>query len=242
MDAIAPAMRRPTAGHRDHRQPWQGPKGHPTSGGPVRPRTNERADEATGEIRGVVQRCRLPTVNASVVDMPDRAISQLGAEAPAARQVVEAVHTEHGQQLWGFVRRLGLADEEAGEVTQEALLRLWRVCRDGQAPDHPVAWAYRTAYRLAMDRHRVRRRWLAFVGRQDRRGPEAIEGSDERIAVWAEVDRLPERQRQVLYLRYRADLTFVDIGKVLGIDAGSARSNGSRGIAALRARLAGKDE
>jgi len=56
--------------------------------------------------------------------------------------------------------------------------------------------------------------------------------------VWSEVDRLPERQRQVLYLRYRADLPFEEIGNVLGIDASSARANASRGIASLRDRLA----
>ena len=178
-----------------------------------------------------------------VVDVSDdRVIGGLGAAVPDARRIVEAVHTEHGQQIWGFVRRLGLADDDAGEVTQEALLRLWRVCRDDAVPDHPVSWTFRTAYRLAMDRHRGRRRWLTFLGQQAPRRPVTGDRSDELIAVWTEVDRLPERQRQVMYLRYRADLTFEDIGHVLGIDAGSARSNGSRGIAALRARLAEGDE
>jgi RNA polymerase sigma factor (sigma-70 family) len=161
---------------------------------------------------------------------------------PAARLVVEHVHAQHGQQLWGFVRRLGVGDDEAGDITQEALLRLWRACRDGEPPDRPAAWAFRTAYRLAMDRHRLRRRWLSFLSRQTATGRDPREARDELLAVWAEVDRLPERQRQVLYLRYRADLTFEDIGKVLGIDTSSARSNGSRGIASLRDRLAREDE
>ena len=38
------------------------------------------------------------------------------------------------------------------------------------------------------------------------------------------VEITPERQRQVLYLRYRADLPFEDIGEVLGISASAARS------------------
>jgi RNA polymerase sigma-70 factor (ECF subfamily) len=158
-------------------------------------------------------------------------------------QVVENVHALHGQHLWGFVRRLGLGDEEAGDVTQEALLRLWRACVGGEPPERPVAWVFRTAYRLAMDRHRRQRRWLAFLGRQPATRPdETTEARDELLAVWAEVDRLPRRQRQVLYLRYRADLTFEDIGRVLGIGTSSARSNASRGIASLRDRLPGRDQ
>ncbi|HEY3073341.1 MAG TPA: sigma-70 family RNA polymerase sigma factor [Candidatus Limnocylindrales bacterium] len=190
-----------------------------------------------------MQRLTLAERLSNVAAVPDeRFLTVRDASQPAARQVVELVHAEHGQQLWGFARRLGLGDEEAGDVIQETFVRLWRACRDGEPPDRPVAWAFRTAYRLAMDRHRVRRRWLAFVDRQRSPRADPSEARDELLAVWAEVDRLPERQRQVLYLRYRADLTFEDIGKVLGIDASSARSNSSRGIASLRDRLAGKDE
>jgi RNA polymerase sigma factor (sigma-70 family) len=59
--------------------------------------------------------------------------------------------------------------------------------------------------------------------------------------VWGEVDRLPERQRAVLYLRYRADLTFDAIGGVLGITASAARSHASQAIRTLRLRLAGEE-
>ena len=177
-----------------------------------------------------------------MVTVPDeRAIPDRDASRPAARQVVEDVHARHGQQLFGFVRRLGLGDEEASDITQEALLRLWRVCRDSEAPDRPPAWTFRTAYRLAMDRHRLRRRWTALLGTHRPPNRERGEHRDDLLAVWSEVDRLPERQRQVLYLRYRADLPFEDIGNVLGIDASTARANGSRGIASLRERLAEED-
>jgi RNA polymerase sigma-70 factor (ECF subfamily) len=154
---------------------------------------------------------------------------------------VEDVHARHGQQLFGFVRRLGLGDDEAADVAQEALLRLWRVCRDGEVPERPVAWTFRTAYRLAMDRHRLRRRWTALLGTHRSPDREPPEHRDELLAVWSEVDRLPERQRQVLYLRYRADLPFEDIGNVLGIDPSTARANASRGIASLRELLGEED-
>ena len=177
-----------------------------------------------------------------MVTVPDeRAASERDAPRPAARQVVEDVHARHGQQLFGFVRRLGLGDEEAADVVQEALLRHWRICRDTEAPDRPVAWTFRTAYRLAMDRHRLRRRWRALLDRRVSIGG-LPDQRDELLAVWSEVDRLPERQRQVLYLRYRADLPFDDIGNVLGIDASTARANASRGIASLRDRLAEEDD
>jgi RNA polymerase sigma factor (sigma-70 family) len=55
-----------------------------------------------------------------------------------------------------------------------------------------------------------------------------------RISIWTTVDRLPSRQRQVLYLRYRADLPFEDIGRILGITAGGARRISAKGLDRLR--------
>lgn len=159
-----------------------------------------------------------------------------------AVQVVEHVHAQNGQQLFGFVRRLGLGDDEASDVTQEALLRLWRICVAGEPPNSAVAWTFRTAYHLAMDRHRIRRRWEGFLARQTSGRPHSVDRRDELLAIWTEVDRLPARQRQVLYLRYRADLTFEDIASILGIDASSARGSASRGMATLRDRLTTEDQ
>lgn len=163
------------------------------------------------------------------------------AQDVRARRIVEAVHARSGQQLYGFARRLGLRDEEAEEVVQDALLRLWRTLSRGVAVDDPAAWMFRTTYRLAMDRHRVHRRWQAFLDRYVAPRIAPVDGADDLVALWSEVDRLPPRQRAVLYLRYRADLTFEVVGTVLGIDPSSARSNASRGIATLRTRLAEDD-
>jgi RNA polymerase sigma factor (sigma-70 family) len=155
----------------------------------------------------------------------------------AGRDVVETLQRESGQALFGFCRRLGLRDDEAEEVVQESLLRLWSVLARGEPIETPAAWAFRTAYRLSMDRHRWQRRWQAFHHRDRSTGATPPHAVEELLSVWAEVDRLPPRQRAVLYLRYRADMTFDTIGDVLGIDAGSARSNASRAIATLRDRL-----
>ena len=66
--------------------------------------------------------------------------------------------------------------------------------------------------------------------------------ASDRIAVWAEVARLPERQRHVLYLRYRADLSFEEIASVMGITASAARSHATQATATLRQRLGDKSD
>ncbi len=61
--------------------------------------------------------------------------------------------------------------------------------------------------------------------------------STERVAVWSQVDRLPDRQRQVIYLRYQADLSFEEIGQVMGIEPGAARSYATAAHRTLRSAL-----
>lgn len=158
--------------------------------------------------------------------------------APDPGRIVD-LERDHGQQLFGFVRRLGLTDQQAADCVQEVLLRMLAAVDRGVVVIDPKAWAFRSIYRIAMDEYRLRRRVTVLIGALGRRAATADPGADrdDRIAVWAEVDRLPVRQRHVIYLRYRADLTFDEIGEVLGITASAGRSHATQAMATLRRRL-----
>ena len=163
-------------------------------------------------------------------------ISGVGLADPS---ILEGLELRHGQALFGFVRRLGLSDEQAADCVQEVFLRLLRELERGADVADPKAWAFRAIYRLAMDEHRLRRRvagLVALLGAHAPRVAAAVEDVD-RISAWEEVDRLPTRQRQVLYLRYRADLPYDEIGTVLGMTASAARSHATQAMATLRQRL-----
>lgn len=147
------------------------------------------------------------------------------------------------QALFGFVRRLGLNDEQADDAVQEVFTRLLTEHRSGVVIANPRAWAYRSIYRLAMDQHRIRTRFRAVMGVLGVRSQPGLVDDTDRIAVWTEVDRLSLRQRQVVYLRYRSDLEYEEIGQVLGITSSAARSHATQALATLRRRLsAGGDE
>lgn len=171
----------------------------------------------------------------------ERVVTGVRPDVVAVDQaVIVALERDRGQALFGFARRLGLGDEQAADAVQETLLRLWRELTRGITVDDPAAWSFRTLYRICMDEHRLRRRVAALADRMrpPASAPSPAEG-DERRAVWSEVDRLPTRQRNVLYLRYRADLPFEQVATVLGISSGAARTLASRALDRLRERLVG---
>ena len=176
---------------------------------------------------------------------PAVATSPEAVATPGFREAdrLVAFEREHGQALFGFARRLGLEDSEAMDVVQDMFLRLYRQLGTGRPMTNDRGWAYQTTYRLAMDRHRQRRRHLSIVQRLAP-GPTATSSSpshDDRIAVWAAVDQLPPRQRAVIYLRYHVDLPFDEVGRALGITASAARSHATQAMAALRRELGGEE-
>nr|MDQ3642906.1 sigma-70 family RNA polymerase sigma factor [Actinomycetota bacterium] len=171
------------------------------------------------------------------------ATAQLEGVVIVDPRLVEELQEQRGQALFGFARRLGLTDEQAADAVQETLLRLWRELHRGRPIDDRAAWAFRTIYRIAMDEHRLRRRLAGLRYRLQREGGHPSGRSeatdrDDSMTVWAQVDRLPARQRHVLYLRYRADLCFDDIAAVLGITSGAARTLASRALERVRRELA----
>ncbi|HEX7543773.1 MAG TPA: sigma-70 family RNA polymerase sigma factor [Candidatus Limnocylindrales bacterium] len=184
----------------------------------------------------------------------DRAFSigetvALGDSEVGNERALQLLYQRRSQEMFGFARRLGLADEDASDAVQETMLRLWRELDSGTDVVDPDAWAFRVLYGLAVDNHRLRGRLRGLAERL--RAPR-LAGDPGRLdgdpagrievdAVWQAIDRLPERQRVVLYLRFRADLPYERIGLALSISAGAARGHASTGLASLRRRLTQED-
>ena len=164
-----------------------------------------------------------------------------GQPAPLAATALEDIHERRGRELFGLCRRLGLDDDEANDAVQETFLRMWKESLRGIVIHDPEGWAFRVAYRLAMDHHRLGRLARSVADRLAARPvADEIDPAD-RMAVWSAVDRLPPRQRAVLYLRYRADMSYDRIATIMGITANGARNDASVATASLRRRLASEE-
>ena len=131
-------------------------------------------------------------------------------------------------------------DEElAADLTQDALLRAWRKRRS--LKDHRArrAWVFRIAANLYRDHCRKACHFSSWEAALE--PPCDTTPSPERVATDRELqdlvamalDKLPERQRQVMHLRMIEQLAPSQIARILGIDAAAVRSS----LAAARKRL-----
>ena len=145
---------------------------------------------------------------------------------------VEVAYDRRARHLWEYARRLGLDPGSAEEATQEVFARALHLVRV-RRPDNLEAWLFRSLHNYSMDRHRQARRARVVDLTESHANPDDA----GRLGLWQEIDRLPLRQRQAVYLRYRADLDYPVIASILGISESGARANVFRAMAHLRERI-----
>lgn len=151
----------------------------------------------------------------------------------------EAVTVLYGAHYRSLVRLAGLLlrDQAAAEETvQDAFVGMYRRWRSLRDPER--AGAYLRAATVNGCRSVVRRRGTAhraaplLAVAEDR--PDLAVGVVERRAVLDGLADLPERQREVLVLRYYGDLSEAQIAETLGISPGAVKTHAARGLASLR--------
>ena len=122
------------------------------------------------------------------------------------------------------------AEDAAAEAVARALVA-WR--RVGALP-HREAWVARVASNLAIDEIRRRRRRRSRGGTAEDAVPDTTEDAALRLALGAALSGLSTRQREVIVLRYLADLDDAQVARVLGISVNSVKKHAVRGRVALR--------
>ena len=124
------------------------------------------------------------------------------------------------------------------DVVQEAFVALARnqaTLRDPRRAPAYLRSAVLNGARSGLRRRGTRRRHLASVAAPEPT-PSAeskVISADENRRVLEALRQLPDRQRDVLVLRYDLDLSEAEIAETLGIGRGSVKTHAHRGLARL---------
>jgi RNA polymerase sigma-70 factor (sigma-E family) len=123
---------------------------------------------------------------------------------------------------------------EAEDVVQTALARCYTAWDRVQRADDIDAYVYRTLLNTWAGSRR--RRWWGELPTEDvphQPGPDGVATSELRLTLSRALADLSPEHRQVLVLRYVADLSETQVAAALGLALGTVKSRVARAIARI---------
>lgn len=154
-------------------------------------------------------------------------------------EALDALYRRHAPRVYSVVRRLTGDDAQAEDAAQETWLRAIRALPDFRGQAMFSTWLHRIAVNCALYGRRKRERNRL----RELQLPETLPapGSEPRpllrMKLEEAIDTLPEGMRRVLVLHDVEGYTHEEIGALLGVAAGTCKSQLFKARAKLRAHL-----
>jgi RNA polymerase sigma-70 factor (sigma-E family) len=166
-------------------------------------------------------------------------MAEAGGVSSAVRAAVTAVYQAHALGLIRLAHVM-LGDRAAAEdVVQEAFCGLYRRWDRLAGPEKALAYVRSSV--LNGCRSALRRKQRNDIGGVSQpvvaSAESAALAAEERREVMRLLRRLPDRQREVLVLRFYLELSDAEIARQLGIRQSTVRSTTHRALAALARAL-----
>lgn len=162
---------------------------------------------------------------------------------PFLPDLMECYGAELRRHLIGMLGR----EDDAEDVLQEVWITAHDRPPDAGPGSNIRAWLYRVATNAALTRlSRDRRRRAALEGRRTELQPESEPRPDARLdrlsesmraSIREHVSRLPNKQREAVWLRWAVGAEYGEIARALNCSEESARANVYNGMKRLRKEL-----
>lgn len=142
-----------------------------------------------------------------------------------------------GDRLHAVAHRVLRDRDLAGDVTQEALVKIWRELPRLRDAERFEGWAYRVLVNACRDEIRRRRPANLDLLEMDGWMPDASVLIADRDQLERAFVRLSADQRSVVILHYYLDRSIAEIAAIVDVPAGTVRSRLHYAKRALRAAV-----
>lgn len=163
----------------------------------------------------------------------------------------ETLVSRYSRPLYNFAYRFLGDYDDANEISQATFVQAYGSLAKANLDQPLRPWLYRIARNKAIDLIRSRRAVTFSSLVQDDDGmspvdllpdsdplaPDMIEAAETQQQLSDAIQRLPEKYREVVALRYTTDLTFREMGESLGIPENSVKTLFQRAKTQLRSML-----
>lgn len=174
---------------------------------------------------------------------PDSSSLSDTQQTEAQQQWIRAAVNQYERPLIHYAARLVGDVDLARDVVQDTFLKLWTADRC-EIEAHIAQWLYRVCRNRALD---VRRREIRMTALDDRHvesrpdrnaEPASAAHTHEADGMLAILQSLPERQQEVIRLKFQGGLSYKEIANVMNLTVNHVGVLIHTGLKALREQLA----
>lgn len=150
----------------------------------------------------------------------------------------------YSEKLYWSIRRLVLDHEDANDVLQNCLVKVYKNIRRFKGQSSLYTWLYRIAINES----------ITFLKKKKKSSTTSIEDQDINLSNKLEadpyfdgdylqkklhqiLDQLPEKQRLVFNMRYFEDLTYKQISDILNTSVGALKASYHHAVRKIESRL-----
>lgn len=153
---------------------------------------------------------------------------------------------KYQERLYRMVRRLVTDHDDANDVVQNCLIKVYRNIGTFEGKSQLYTWLYRIAANEAITfLKRKKRRWAASMDGESGRvagklqADAFFDGDEARARLYRALETLPGKQRLVFNLRYFEEMSYEDMSNVLGTSVGALKASFHHAVKKIENHLRG---
>ena len=146
----------------------------------------------------------------------------------------------HHLAVFRFLRRMGLVEADAEDLTQDVFLRIVQALPSYEERQSERAWVFRIARNARLDRWRTAVRTPTTEPLSEGKVVAIAAARLDSLAIDEALSRLNEAEREAFVLRELGGLGYAEIAEATGATPDAARSRIHRARLALRQMLGGE--
>ena len=146
-------------------------------------------------------------------------------------------------KLYRYTLRLLKSEDEAKDVVQETMIKVWNKRDEMDAYQNMEAWCMRVARNLALDKLKSKHNKsvdldTAYELQSSSQSPySSAEQNDTMHAVYSDINQLPEMQKQAIRLRDVEGFSYQEISEILNQNINTVKVNLFRARKFVREQL-----
>lgn len=176
----------------------------------------------------------------------DEQILALLSEERSAERGFRLLTQVYQERLYWHIRRLVIEHEDANDVLQNCLIKVFRSIHQFEGKSRLFTWLYRIATNEALTfLQQKKKRTSASIDDDEHRlagqlqADPYFDGDDLQIKLQEALGKLPEKQRQVFHLRYYDEMGYKEMSELLDTSEGALKASFHHAVKKIEAFVKG---